>query len=58
MKIKFTEKNKTIQNSSQKIKWKIVSIWDSNDQIDLTLEKNENPETAALFELGYKLLKN
>jgi hypothetical protein len=57
MKIKLPEKIKTNQNSSQKIKWKVVSIWDNNDQINLNVEKNETPETAALFELGYKLVK-
>lgn len=53
MKINLTKKPKQTKN---KMKWKLVNIWDVNDSIEIWVKSDESPEDVALEELGYHLI--
>jgi hypothetical protein len=53
MKINTTKKTNTSKN---KMKWKLVNIWDVNDYIEIWVKTNESPENVALEELGYRII--
>jgi hypothetical protein len=36
--------------------YKLVSLWDNNDQRILKVDDNDSPEFTALYELGYKVV--